>query len=109
MSGVLIQAGTFWCPSCFGRSEFVVAEDASPDDPECDLECYTCGYIYGQIVEEFDPETGEVFDHPRKRNAIGREAREQARRELRERFRVTVIRDGVRLENFKRGKRSGYE
>ena len=100
MVGHFIPAGKFFCPRCFDRTGFVVAEDASPDDPDCALECYVCGYVYDRIVEEFDPDTGEILTPPRSRPAISRDQREEARRELRKEFRTSVIRDGVRLENF---------
>lgn len=102
-----IPAGRHWCTRCFAEQDFVVAEGASPDDPECPLECYTCGKVYGQIVEEVDPVTGLQLDVPRTRPAISRPQREAARQRMRDEFRMNVLRDGVRLENFRPRRRGG--
>lgn len=97
-----IPAGRYWCPRCFAKSEFIVAEDASPEDPECPLECFACGYIHDKVTEECDPKTGVRHPVPVVRPAIPREQREAARAEMRETFRKAVVRDGVRLESFAR-------
>jgi hypothetical protein len=100
-----IPAGKFWCPRCFARTHFIVHPEASPEDPECALECWDCGYVHDKIVEECDPTTGIRHPNPRVRSAVSREQREQARAEIRENFRRDVIRDGARRENFSNGRR----
>lgn len=102
-----IPAGRHWCYRCFAEQDFILAEDASPDDPECPLECFACGKVYGQIVEEVDPVTGWPLEVPRTRPAISRAQREAARQRMREEFRAAVIRDGARLENFRATRRRG--
>jgi len=86
-------------------TDFTVAEGASPDDPECALECWECGKVMDKVVEEIDPKTRLPYATPRVRPAISRAERERARAEMRAEFRAHVERGGARRENFTKGRR----
>lgn len=88
----------------------MLAEDASPEDKEPAIECFVCGFVYDRVYQEIDAKTGERLPpNLTVRSAMPFEAREKARSEMREDFVRTVLRDGVRRENFtgvaRRGKR----
>ena len=102
MEGVY-PAGEFWCHCCAMRRDFVVAQGASPDDPECPLECWSCGYVYGNVTEEVDPQTGLPYpDGPRVRPSISREQRQAAREAMLRRFAMTaMVGNRVRREALK--------
>lgn len=106
MDGIF-PAGEFWCPACACRRDFIVATGASPDDPDCPLECWTCGYVYGMVTQEVDPTTGLPYeDGPRVRPAIGRAEREAARRAMMREFAVSaMVGNAVRREALKGGAR----
>ncbi len=102
-------AGRFWCPRCIVPRDFVLCEDESPTDKDANLECAMCGYIYGKIVEEFDPATnalhcdseGKLHGAPIVRSAISQEQRRNAISALRKQAQTDMIRGNhERLERF---------
>lgn len=97
----LYPAGEFFCRRCFCRRDFVICYDASPDAQEPPIECYVCEYRYDRNVVEVNPETGERMPpNLAIQSALPFEVREEARFRMRESFKTSVLRDGVRLENF---------
>lgn len=44
--------GRHWCPACCAVQDFILAEGASPQEPEPDLECWVCGWLAGKIQVE---------------------------------------------------------
>lgn len=47
--------GRFYCPRCMGVQDFILAEGASPQEPEPDLECYACGWVAGKYQVDLGP------------------------------------------------------
>lgn len=97
----LLPAGRFFCRSCFCERDFILADDASPEEKEPAIECFVCGYTYDRNTVEVDPKTGERLPpNLTVRSALPFEAREQARAKLRDDFMRATLRDGVRAENY---------
>lgn len=104
MSNDLIPAGEYFCRRCFTRRDFVLGEDAQPEDKEPPIECYVCGYTYARIHVEVDPVTGfRIAPNLTVRSAMPHEHREVARIQMREKFKSEVLKDGYRMENFTLG------
>ena len=108
----LLPAGSFFCRRCFCQRDFVLGEDATPEEKEPAIECFVCGYTYDRNFVETDPQTGERLPpNLTVRSALPFDVREQARSRMREEFMTSNIRDGVRQENFngvgrRRGRRN---
>ena len=107
----LTPAGEFFCRRCFCRRDFVLAEDATPEEKEPAIECFVCGYTYDRNYREVDAVTGERLPpNLTVRSALPYADRERARAKMRADFMASTLRDGVRRENFngvsRRGRRS---
>ena len=104
----LIPAGEFFCSSCFCQRDFVLAEDATPEEKAPDLECFVCGFVFTKNYREVNMVTGErlppnVATSP----MIDPQLREEARAKLRDDFQKAALRSGYRRENFTGSARRG--
>ena len=90
-----------FCRSCFCDRDFIVCEDATPEENNPPIECFVCGHVYSKTVREVDPVTGERLPpNLAISQTIDTETREAARAKLRADFMASTLRDGVRRENF---------
>lgn len=96
----MIAAGEFWCPTCFCKRMFVVAEGVAVNDPSPDLECDTCFYVWRKARREYP--NGKVETVQMLAEGVRLRARSQWLKDLE----AHAVASGFRRENFTHGRSS---
>lgn len=90
-----------WCPRCWQHTEFCLAPDAAPGDPQPPIECWDCDFRYAPALVTCDSR-GVEYEVPYLQYPLSTQILEAGRAEVRLRVRSVVIGSGYPLESLKR-------
>lgn len=101
---MIVSAGVFWCPGCACRRLFLVHPEAAEGDPQPDIECEVCYYVWRKARRELPPPCPGAAARVVSVNLISEADRASAKARFLDELKLYGVAGGARLENWTHGR-----